>query len=1353
MKRILFAFLLSVIPVISYGQCMTYPVNVQDRIQQSTLIIEGKVVSQYSFWNSSQTFIYTSNVIDVYKVFKGNVTVNQVEVITEGGIIGNTMITAEPALQLRLNDIGVFFGIPAQVPNVSSPIPTPLQFEGYASNQSFIRYDMEDLVASDPFYTFNDIITDIYQYIPTITGQSYIDVIPFTLPLPGNSGPPVNPSPMAFPVISAITSPSTAGTFSLVTITGNNFGAGPFGGSRALEFRDANNGGAGFVPTPANHIVSWANATIQAWVPTQAGSGSIRVTNDLGEATISGVTITINYNESNVNSGGTYYQPDLVNDNGTGGYNFVYNTTLNGNAPAVAAFERALQTWRCGTFVNFNRLGTTAVSCQALDNTNVVTFDGSCALPAGVLGVSYSYYSSCASGVWYLNENDLKFRTNATGGINWNYGPAPTAGGQFDFESVALQELGHSHQLGHTITPVTVMNYAVGPNTDRRTLTPISETAGGNDIMSRSVINNVCSPSAMIALTVSNCSINAPIADFSGSPLSGCNSLSVTFTDLSVGAPTSWTWSFPGGVPNAFIGQNPPAILYGAPGSYTVTLTVSNPSGTDAETKTSYVTVNNCPPPVAAFTGTPLNPCTGQQVFFMDHSTNSPTAWTWTFPGGSPSSSGFQNPSVTYAAPGVYDVTLTATNAYGNNTLVKTGYITVTSCPIPPVANFSGNPTTLCAGGTVNFTDLSLNNPTSWQWSFLGGTPLTSIAQNPSVVYNTAGVYAVTLIATNGAGSNTATFSGYITVNVCSAPVVNFAGWPTTVCTGSTVSFADLSTNSPTSWAWTFASGTPGASVLQNPTITYNTPGTFNVTLTATNAFGNGTLTKTAYITVATCPASGSGLIVNDGSLVFVEPTALVTIQGGLINQDNTLANIGRIDNWGLITLTGDWTNNSSGNAFINSSPGTTELLGANQLLQGSSVTNFFNLTLSGTGIKTQNINSVVQGTLALNDRELATQGNWMHVTNAAVNSITRSGALASTPVQGFVSSTGAGRLRRNTNSTGTYLFPVGASQGSSPRFRPVALKPINSSANTYAIRFVNNDPTIDGFPVTLKDVNIGAVNPYWYQKINGLSGTTFPDITLYFDNVVDNIAPLPSTIMTQWAYNAPPVQWRAITGVVIAGAASPTLSSLTKPAWVSFTTENFDLAPQSIPLPVELVSFTGKCFNDHNVISWITASEINNDYFLLERSLDGTAFTEIAQIDGAGTTSDWNNYSFEDYNADRGKPVYYRLSQFDYNGVYEIVKLIYVNCADPSSSGMTVSIFPNPVSDQLQIITNQSGSSTGSVKVFNSIGQMVFSTQVAFEPGLQHFSLSMKNLAVGLYSIILSNGTSDETVKLVKQD
>lgn len=83
---------------------------------------------------------------------------------------------------------------------------------------------------------------------------------------------------------------------------------------------------------------------------------------------------------------------------------------------------------------------------------------------------------------------------------------------------------------------------------------------------------------------------------------------------------------------------------------------------------------------------------------------------------------------------------------------------------VPPVANFSGSPTSVNIGDTVAFTDLSTNSPTSWSWAFAGGTPATSTVQNPSVVYNTAGTYNVDLTATNSAGSDLESKPNYITV-------------------------------------------------------------------------------------------------------------------------------------------------------------------------------------------------------------------------------------------------------------------------------------------------------------------------------------------------------------------------------------------------------------------------------------------------------------------------------------------------------------------------------------------------------------------------------------------------------------
>jgi PKD repeat protein len=258
--------------------------------------------------------------------------------------------------------------------------------------------------------------------------------------------------------------------------------------------------------------------------------------------------------------------------------------------------------------------------------------------------------------------------------------------------------------------------------------------------------------------------------------------------------------------------------------------------------------------PVASFTSNTQNITTGQSVNFTDLSTNNPTSWSWTFTGGTPASSAAQNPTnITYNTPGCYQVSLTATNSAGSNTSTQTCYITVTNVVITPVANFTASSFNITTGQSVNFTDLSTNNPTSWSWTFTGGTPASSTSQNPTnITYNTPGCYQVSLTATNSAGSNTSTQTCYINVtNPVIAPVANFTASTFNITTGQSVNFTDLSTNNPTSWNWVFTGGTPASSSVQYPTnIVYNTPGCYQVSLTATNSAGSNTSTQTCYINV-----------------------------------------------------------------------------------------------------------------------------------------------------------------------------------------------------------------------------------------------------------------------------------------------------------------------------------------------------------------------------------------------------------------------------------------------------------------------------------------------------------------------
>ena len=164
----------------------------------------------------------------------------------------------------------------------------------------------------------------------------------------------------------------------------------------------------------------------------------------------------------------------------------------------------------------------------------------------------------------------------------------------------------------------------------------------------------------------------------------------------------------------------------------------------------------------------------------------------------------------------------------------------------------------------MTFTDTSTNTPTSWSWNF--GDSSTSTVRNPSHTYTNAGSYTVALTATNVAGSNTRTQTGYINVTTA-APAANFSAAPTNGPVPLAVQFTDASTNAPTSWTWTFGDGY--GSNLQNPSHTYTTAGDYTVSLTATNSGGSNAKTLTNYLAVAN---SGEAFAYPDTITTFPNP-------------------------------------------------------------------------------------------------------------------------------------------------------------------------------------------------------------------------------------------------------------------------------------------------------------------------------------------------------------------------------------------------------------------------------------------------------------------------------------------------
>jgi PKD repeat protein len=253
-----------------------------------------------------------------------------------------------------------------------------------------------------------------------------------------------------------------------------------------------------------------------------------------------------------------------------------------------------------------------------------------------------------------------------------------------------------------------------------------------------------------------------PTAAFTSDTQAGDAPLTVHFTDQSTGTgPLTYAWDFTHDGSTDSTLQNP-SFTYSTAGTFTVSLTVSGPGGSDTETKAGYITAEVPPPqpPVAGFTASPRSGTEPLAVTFTDTSTNTPTSWTWKYRNATADWTEFattQNPAGTFPA-GTYDISLTAANAAGSNEVIRPGYISVSEIqPIIriPKAQFALDAHSGRAPLTVTFTDRSRYSPASYHWDF--GDGVTSDEQNPVHTYTKAGAYQISLTATNSAGSDSVT--------------------------------------------------------------------------------------------------------------------------------------------------------------------------------------------------------------------------------------------------------------------------------------------------------------------------------------------------------------------------------------------------------------------------------------------------------------------------------------------------------------------------------------------------------------------------------------------------------------------
>ena len=200
----------------------------------------------------------------------------------------------------------------------------------------------------------------------------------------------------------------------------------------------------------------------------------------------------------------------------------------------------------------------------------------------------------------------------------------------------------------------------------------------------------------------------------------------------------------------------------------------------------------------------------------------------------------------------------------------------------------------------------------------------------------------------------------------------------------------------------------------------------------------------------------------------------------------------------------------------------------------------------------------------------------------------------------------------------------------------------------------------------------------------------------------------------------------------------------------LEFTKTSIGSKSQETILPIELLSFSAHCNGNTIGIDWSTASERNNDYFILEKSLDAINFNEIARIAGAGKSIEQIDYSYTDYDY-YGGDVYYRLIQVDYDGTKTYSEIISAKCSNWETDP-NISVFPNPFSSELTIVLENFRNEPATIEIFDVMGRTIKQMQVDSPHNEYETSFNLDNIPAGIYNVRVRTSSSTLNRQIVKE-
>lgn len=497
------------------------------------------------------------------------------------------------------------------------------------------------------------------------------------------------------------------------------------------------------------------------------------------------------------------------------------------------------------------------------------------------------------------------------------------------------------------------------------------------------------------------------------------------------------------------------------------------------------------------------------------------------------------------------------------------------------------------------------------------------------------------------------------------------------------------------------------------------------------------------FIFAAFTDLSAQG-IMNNGAYLVISPSTTLTISNTNGHYSNLSGSTTVVN--GSLYLQGNFTNN----ATFTSTSGTVVLNGsAVQTIGGStSPTTFYNLSLnnSGDSVVIGISNARVNNQLTLNSSKIFINTNEITLGSSAASP----GTLDYTAGR-FYGSTGKFTRWFGTSSIAignvAGLFPMGSKSYYHPFWFGSAAA--LTSGGTIS---VNHNPSIDGnntitpyidaswgsgttvVAISKAAWNVSTANSFALNGVNGrirFGGYGF----LPFDQNDVNAS---LALGTSGTYGAP----TNVTATYFeVNRTSIDDTNLGKTWYIGTRDKN------NSPLPVDLLSFEATCKNDKVLISWITASESNNSHFTLYRSTDLVVWKEIGSIQGAGNSNQTLHYAYYDQSFNN-TPVYYRLSQTDFNGNVKEFPDIYVNC---SNSDLQVNIFPNPFFEEITLNFSGFRESDASVFIFDLLGKQIAEYKLTGITKEYQTTLNLENLATGIYFIDVRIPDFNRNFKIIK--